>query len=133
MLEKPTTQTKKPNKSDIETVIGRLYSFMNSLKLFHWSVTGEGSYAKHMALDEAIEDFEETLDELVETTFAHEGSINITIPETTLPRNIIDHCKQCYSYVDAHRKDFPEVFTQSVIDNWQQANKELQYRLIRLQ
>jgi DNA-binding ferritin-like protein len=131
MLEKPTQ--KKIANSDLAAVIGRLYSFMNSLKLFHWSVTGEGSYAKHMALDEAIESLGETLDELVETTFAKEGVINITIPETTVPKNIVDHCKQCYSYVDSHRKDFPEIFTQSIIDNWQQANKELQYRLIRLQ
>jgi DNA-binding ferritin-like protein len=130
MLEKPKKQSSGTCPTEI---IGRMYSFMNSLKLFHWGVTGEGSYAKHMALDEAIESLEDTIDALVETTFACAGPIDITIPETRVPKNIIDHCKQCYSYIDAHRKDFQEIFTQSIIDDWQQANKELQYRLIRLQ
>lgn len=37
---------------EIATFIGKLFSFNSSLKLYHWSVTGTGSYAKHMALDD---------------------------------------------------------------------------------
>jgi DNA-binding ferritin-like protein len=134
MNQNTKTQLKPPtvNGASMEQILGHMYSFMNGLKLFHWHVTGEGSYAKHMALDQAIEDLEDSLDSLVETTFAKEGPINIVIPETAVPKEILNYCKQCYSYVDAHRKDFQEIFTQSIIDDWQQTNKELQYRLIRL-
>lgn len=105
---------------------------MISLKLAHWNITGDGSYAKHMALDQAIEDLTEALDSLVETTFANDNSINIVVPETKLPEDVLELCKRCYTFIDSHRKDFPEVFSQSIIDEWQQANKALQYRLIRL-
>ncbi len=122
----------KENSEKIFTILGRMYSFMISLKLAHWNAIGNGSYAKHMALDQAIEELEDVLDSLVETTFANGISINIVVPESKLPEDVIELCKRAYTFIDSHRKDFTEIFTQSIIDEWQQANKALQYRLIRL-
>ena len=39
----------RTSNKEIAAFIGELFSFNSSLKLFQWSVTGTGSYAKHMA------------------------------------------------------------------------------------
>lgn len=117
----------------IGTFIGELFSFNSSLKLFHWSVTGTGSYARHMALDEAIDSLLDVIDRITETTFALVGDLKITIPETKTPSDIVKHVSDFYQYVKKHRDLFPEDFSQSIIDDYQEAVQQLLYRLERLQ
>lgn len=117
----------------IGTFIGELFSFNSSLKLFHWSVTGTGSYARHMALDEAIDSLLDVIDRITETTFALVGDLKITIPETKNPSDIVKHVSDFYNYVEKHRDLFPEDFSQSIIDDYQEAVQQLLYRLERLQ
>ena len=64
----------RTSNKEIAAFIGELFSFNSSLKLFHWSVTGTGSYAKHMALDEAIASLLDVIDRITETTFAMVGN-----------------------------------------------------------
>lgn len=117
----------------IGTFIGELFSFNSSLKLFHWSVTGTGSYARHMALDEAIDSLLDVIDRITETTFALVGDLKITVPETKTPSDIVKHVSDFYQYVEKHRDLFPEDFSQSIIDDYQEAVQQLLYRLERLQ
>ncbi|WP_028296597.1 DUF5856 family protein [Olivibacter sitiensis] len=126
------TDTKTVNTKTAE-FIGNIFSFNDSLKLFHWHVTGTGSYAKHMALDEAIATLLGVTDRLVETTYAMEGDVAITIPATKTPNDIVKHAEGFYSFVEDHRELFTEAFTQSIIDDYQEGIQQLIYRLKRLQ
>lgn len=123
----------RTSNKEIAAFIGELFSFNSSLKLFHWSVTGTGSYAKHMALDEAIASLLDVIDRITETTFAIVGDMNISIPETKTPKDIVKHATDFYNYVEKHRDLFPEAFSQSIIDDYQEAIQQLVYRLVRLQ
>ena len=129
--EQKEKATRTSNK-EIATFIGELFSFNSSLKLFHWSVTGTGSYAKHMALDEAIASLLDVIDRITETTFAL-VDLQIAIPETKTPKDIVKHASDFYNYVEKHRDLFPEAFSQSIIDDYQEAIQQLLYRLVRLQ
>lgn len=128
--KKSTTHS---SNQEIATFIGELFSFNSSLKLFHWNVTGSGSYAKHMALDEAIGSLLDVIDRITETTIAMVGELHISIPETKTPTDIVKHTADFYSYVEKHRDLFPEAFAQSIIDDYQEAVQQLVYRLARLQ
>lgn len=123
----------KSSNPEIATFIGELFSFNSSLKLYHWHVTGVGSYAKHMALDEAIDSLLDIIDRLTETTYALVGNLNISIPDTKTPDDIAKHASDFYNYVEKHRDLFPEAFSQSIIDDYQEAIQQLIYRLVRLQ
>ncbi|MES1225732.1 MAG: DUF5856 family protein, partial [Bacteroidota bacterium] len=110
-------------------------SFRSSLKLIHWSITGKGSYEAHISLDQAIDSLADITDRLVETTFALEGTLEIVIPETTRPKvHYIKHIEEYYRQVEDKRKDlFPESFSQSIIDEAQEAIQQLLFRLKRLE
>lgn len=125
--------TAHSSNKEIAAFIGDLVSFNNSLKLFHWSVTGPGSYAKHMALDEAVTSLLDVTDRVTETTFALVGDMNIVVPETKTPKDIVKHASDFYNYVEKHRDLFPEAFSQSILDDYQEAIQQLVYRLVRLQ
>ena len=123
----------KKSIAEVGDFMGKLFSFNTSLKLYHWHVTGPGSYAQHIAIDQALEDLNENLDSIVETTYALVGDISITVPETKLPTNIVKHVTDFYNYVRKERELFSESFSESILDNYQQAIEQLLYRLKRLQ
>ena len=124
----------KQNKNEVAAFLGEMISFRSSLKLIHWSITGKGSYEAHISLDQAIESLVDITDRLVETTFALDGTLNIVIPETAKPRDHIKHIEAFYKSVEAKRKQlFPESFSQSIIDEAQEAIQQLLFRLKRLE
>ena len=124
----------KKGKSEIASFLGELISFRNSLKLIHWSITGKGSYEAHISLDQAIDSLTEITDRLVETTFALKGTLDITIPETERPKEYIKYIEGYYKEVEAKRNPlFPESFSQSIIDEAQEAIQQLLFRLKRLE
>lgn len=111
---------------------GQLFAFNNSLKLYHWHITGKGSYAQHMALDQAIGEMIPTLDGLVETAYALAGDIDITIPATKVPSDIISHVQSCYDAIEKGRDFLTESFQGGLLDEYQQSIQQLLYRLKRL-
>ncbi|MFV0420093.1 MAG: DUF5856 family protein [Dysgonomonas sp.] len=121
------------NVTAVADFIGRLFSFNSSLKLHHWHVTGKASYAQHIALDQAIEDLTDATDRLVETSYAIKGDLEIVIPETKNPTNIVKHAEDFFNYTEGKRELFAEAFTQAIIDDYQEAIQQLLYRLKRLQ
>ena len=126
--------TDRQNNSGETAFLGELISFRNALKLVHWSVTGKGSYAAHISLDQAIDSLSAVTDRLVETTSAMQGTLNIVIPETTCPKDYIRYIEDFYAHVeDIRQQDFSEDFSQSIIDDAQEAIQQLLYRLKRLE
>ena len=133
-----TTSTLKEQKSttlnaEIAIFMGKIFSFNNSLKLYHWHVTGKGSYAQHIALDQALVDLLDVTDRLVETSYAVKGDLDIVIPETSNPTDIVKHAEAFFAYAESQRELFAEAFTQAIIDDYQEAIQQLLYRLKRLQ
>lgn len=131
------TKTKKSKTTSVNAEIaeffGKLYSFNNSLKLYHWHVTGKASYAQHIALDQALESLPDTLDRIVETSYAFYGDLTISIPETQVPSDIVKHVSDFYKYVENQRELFTEDFSQSILDDVHETIQQLLYRLKRLQ
>lgn len=125
--------TKETVPASIAAFIGRLFSFNSSLKLYHWHITGKGSYAAHLSLDQAIGDLLDVTDRLVETSYAVKGDLEIVIPETKNPSDIVKHAEDFFSYTESQRALFAEAFTQAIIDDYQEAIQQLLYRLKRLQ
>ena len=124
----------KQDKNDVAAFLGELISFRSSLKLIHWSITGKGSYEAHISLDQAIGSLVDITDRLVETSFALEGTLDIVIPETARPKDYIKHVESFYKQVEDKRKQlFPESFSQSIIDEAQEAIQQLLFRLKRLE
>lgn len=124
----------KQNNNEVAAFLGELISFRNSLKLIHWSITGKGSYEAHISLDQAIDSLVDITDRLVETTFALKGTLEITIPETGRPKDYIKYIDGFYKKVEGSRKQlFTESFSQSIIDDAQEAIQQLLFRLKRLE
>jgi DNA-binding ferritin-like protein len=119
--------------TEIAAFVGKIFSFNSSLKLHHWHVTGKASYAQHIALDQAIENLLDVTDRLVETSYAIKGDLNIVIPETKNPADIVKHAEEFFKYTESQRELFTEAFTQAIIDDYQEAIQQLLYRLKRLQ
>ena len=130
---KPKEQKQTRTGTDYGRFFGEMYAFNNSLKLFHWHVSGPGSYAQHMALDEALTTLADAMDRIVETTYAMKGDIEVVIPQTNTPRNIETHCEKFFKYIDEQREMFEEDFSTAILDDYQEAIQQLLYRLKRLQ
>ena len=124
----------KQNNNEVAAFLGELISFRNSLKLIHWSITGKGSYEAHISLDQAIDSLVDITDRLVETTFALKGTLDIVIPKTERPKDYIKYIDGYYKKVEGSRKQlFSESFSQSIIDDAQEAIQQLLFRLKRLE
>ncbi len=122
------------SKQEIANFLGEMISFRNALKLTHWSITGKGSYEAHISLDQAIDSLIDITDRLVETTFSLEGTLDIVIPATSKPSNYIQYIEGFYKQVESKREDlFKENFSQSIIDDAQEAVQQLLFRLKRLE
>lgn len=117
---------------EIGSFIGELVSFRDALKLHHWHVTGPASYAIHMALDQAIDEINGPIDSLTETAYAVYGDIEIVIPETRNPANIVLFAENFYKVLGEKRALFTEDFQGGIFDELQQGVQQLLYRLKRL-
>lgn len=120
--------------TEVAQFLSELISFRDSLKLVHWSVTGIGSYEVHLSIDQALDTINDVIDRLVETTFALTGTLELVIPETKRPKDYIKHVSDQYNHIeDVRKKLFTEDFSQSIVDDFQEALQQLLYRLKRLE
>lgn len=120
--------------TEIAGFLSDLISFRDSLKLVHWSITGLGSYEVHLSIDQAVDTINDVIDRLVETTFALTGTLEMSIPETKRPKDYIKHVRDQYAHIeDVRKKLFTEDFSQSIIDDFQEALQQLLFRLKRLE
>ena len=116
----------------ITAFLGELVSYRDGLKLYHWHVSGEGSYAEHIAIDQAIDEINDPIDALVETTYAIAGDLDIQIPVTKRPTNLVKYVEDFYARIESARELFGDDFRDGIIDEIQQGNQQLLYRVKRL-
>lgn len=114
-------------------IFAEIFSFHDSLKMIHWHVTGKGSYAAHLSLDQAIGTLLEATDQLVETSYAILGDLDIIIPETKKPVDVLGHIEVFYRHIDHQRQFFSGAFVQSILDDYQEGIQQLLFRLKRFQ
>ncbi|MCD8166631.1 MAG: hypothetical protein LUE93_11265 [Bacteroides sp.] len=86
-----------------------------------------------MALDQALEALTDVLDRIVETVYALKGGLNITVPQTEVPADIIEFATDFYNEVEYKRELFRDKFIDSIIDDYQEAIQQLLHRLKRLE
>ncbi|HAT57056.1 MAG TPA: hypothetical protein DCS74_05720 [Veillonellaceae bacterium] len=120
------------NSQKVNTFLGEVIARTNALKLIHWHITGKGSYAIHISLDTAVEALNICSDRLIETTYAYEGDIEITVPETKRPANAVEFIESFYQLISDGRELFQENFSQAILDDYQEALYQLLYRVKRL-
>ncbi len=118
--------------NEVSAFLGGLVSYRDGLKLYHWHVSGEGSYAEHIAIDQAIDEINDPIDALIETSYAIIGDIDIVIPQTNRPANLIKYVEDFYAKTEEARELFAEDFRDGIIDEIQQGNQQLLYRVKRL-
>lgn len=133
MKSETKTMASGDNLNKMGELFGKMYSYNISLKLYHWHVSGKGSYAEHMALDQAIHSLNKVLDRIVETSYSAYGPTPITLPETPTPTDIVQHSEEFFEYVDQQRELFEKDFSTAIIDDYQEAIQQLLYRLRRLE
>lgn len=75
---------------------GSLFACADTIKLLHLKASGEGSYAKHVALGDLYDAISDMADDITETIQGYKGLLSISIPASTLPAD-------CCSYVKSER------------------------------
>lgn len=123
---------KNVDKNRIGEYIGECRSVMEGAKLYHWDVTCTASYAQHIALDQFIEQMNAPVDSLAETSIALYGDINITIPKTDKPTNIVDYINKFRISTKNIRNILIENVQIAIVDTIDEAALQVLYRLKRL-
>ena len=123
---------KSVDKNRIGEYIGECRSVMEGVKLYHWDVTGTASYAQHIAVDQFIEQMNASVDSLAETSIALYGDINITVPKTDKPTNIIDYFNKFRISTKNIRNVLVENVQIAIVDTIDEATLQVLYRLKRL-
>tara|TARA_R110000868_G_scaffold14414_2_gene67060 strand:+ start:48708 stop:49103 length:396 start_codon:yes stop_codon:yes gene_type:complete len=75
---------------------GSLFACADAIKLLHLNASGEGSYAKHVALGDLYDAISDAADDVTESIQGYKGLLNISIPASTLPTD-------CCTYVKGER------------------------------
>ncbi len=123
---------KSVDKNRIGEYIGECRSVMEGVKLYHWDVTGTASYAQHITVDQFIEQMNASVDSLAETSIALYGDINITVPKTDKPTNIIDYFNKFRISTKNIRNVLVENVQIAIVDTIDEATLQVLYRLKRL-
>lgn len=120
------------DKVAVGKFMGEMVSFNNAIKLYHWRVEGKGSYAEHIAIDQALDDMLDVTDRFVETTYAIYGDIDIVVPQTKIPDNFLQYVENFNKAVQDARGLFNASFTEGILDDYTEALVQMLYRVKRL-
>jgi len=92
----------------IEQLISRAFYARNVAHFEHWRATGEGSFAKHMALGEFYDGVIDAIDSLVE---AYQGAFKLigSIPAPETPKgDVLKLLEADADWIEAHHDEICE-------------------------
>lgn len=89
MNYKITTTAPKVTSDQEALFCGSLLSFADKVKLGHLASSGEGSYAKHVALGDLYDTISDSADEITELIQGYKGILTIKLQATNAP---VDCC-----------------------------------------
>lgn len=127
-MPKPTTNA----NPKMATYLGELKAFTVGLKLYHWHVTGKGSYSEHIALDQLLEQLDDPIDRIVETAYALYGTLDISVDSIKRPADIKIYCNNMHNTVKKAYDLFTDSFQTSINDDIAEAIQQCLFRLNRL-
>lgn len=109
---------------------GMMFHITLSLKLFIVNKVGLSSHSQKLALIEAKEKINNVLIELVEATQGSElRTLDIKVPKTEIPENLMDFIQASLIYVKKTRKVFEETWQQTEIDKIEMNLSKLLFKI----
>lgn len=124
-------QIKGNNK--IGELFGNLFLIRNQIHLNHLKITGNGSYAGHIALNEFYDQLVDMIDGLIESYQGKYGIIQITIPNHTNMDSIMI-LEKLASLTDdgSYHRIFKDTYLQNQIDELTTLTYKTLYKLKNL-
>ena len=116
-----------------EQFFGKLFQIRDQIHLKHLRVSGPGSYAQHVALNEFYDGILDLTDGLIESYQGKYGIINIVIKESK-DVDAISLLKELVSLTDGGGayKMFKETFLQNEVDEISKLTYQTLYKLQNL-
>lgn len=123
----------KSNTMNPEQFFGKLFQIRDQIHLKHLKVSGVGSYAQHVALNEFYNGILDLTDSLIESYQGKYGIINITIKESK-DTDAISLLKELASLTDGGNvyKMFKETWIQNELDTISKLTYQTLYKLQNL-
>lgn len=123
----------KSSTMNPEQFFGKLFQIRDQIHLKHLKVSGAGSYAQHVALNEFYDGILDLTDSLIESYQGKYGIINITIKESK-DTDAISLLKELASLTDGGSvyKMFKETWIQNELDTITKLTYQTLYKLQNL-
>lgn len=123
----------KSSTMNPEQFFGKLFQIRDQIHLKHLRVSGTGSYATHIALNEFYDGILDLTDSLIESYQGKYGIINITIKESK-DTDVISLLKELASLTDGGSvyKMFKETWIQNELDTITKLTYQTLYKLQNL-
>lgn len=123
----------KTSINKLQVLCGNLFKIRDTTHLAHLNVKNEGSYAKHIALNEYYESLLDMIDTLIESCQGKYGLMKLTINSTeTNDANLIVVYNNIAKTLESDRNDIEESWIQNQIDEILTLTYSLIYKLTNL-
>lgn len=121
----------------MDDLVSILMHSRNQVHVFHLRVQGEGSYARHKALEIYYEDIVDLVDTLVESYQGKYGLINFKsvnkIDNDASSENIISYFERLCGIVNNKREQINDSYILNILDEISTLLYQTKYRLVNLQ
>jgi DNA-binding ferritin-like protein len=117
------------------TLIGTLLQSRNQAHIYHWQVTGEGSYAAHRALRKYYDGIIDPVDALVESVQGRYGIVREYKMSGSIREddNFVVYFEALCKFVESTRQQIPQdSYIQNQIDEIVSLIETTKYKLINL-
>lgn len=115
-----------------EDYINKLFTLKNVAQLFHWEVSGTGSFAAHKASETLYEELVPAIDEFVESYQGKYGLMKLTVDKSVSNQNFVAYLKSTAVYNEEAQSKFKESWLQNQVDEISKLLYQTLYKLENL-